>query len=155
MKLCLTNVAFTLHADTLISTVIKFTESNNVIYNAHTVNGINALHRTMCEQAFSNTSTYILNLILAQHIIHWLFTDYSPNTFLRIAVYTVLYKSCLHLDPRAVSRYGWLTTSYGWLAGYRRLAAAYGLHLKSADKLLSKVTFETCRRRLKTFFSNC
>ena len=41
------------------------------------------------------------------------------------------------------------------LAGYRRLAAAYGLHLKSADKLLSKVTFETCRRRLKTFFSNC
>jgi len=55
----------------------------------------------------------------------------------------------------AVSRYGWLTTSYDWLAGYRRLAAAYGLHLKSADKLLSKVTFETCRRRLKTFFSNC
>ena len=43
----------------------------------------------------------------------------------------------------------------GGLAGGSRLAAAYGLHLKSADKLLSKVTFETCRRRLKTFFSNC
>jgi len=35
--------------------------------------------------------------------------------------------------------------------------ASRGLRLtpESADKLLSKVTFETCRRRLKTFFSNC
>ena len=82
-------------------------------------------------------------------------THVRSSYVFRIGLYQI--SSPAAVDPRAVavSRYGWLTTSYGWLAGYRRLAAAYGLHLKSADKLLSKVTFETCRRRLKTFFSNC